>query len=256
MASSCALQRSRFAPSSFRPLRHAARQRVISCHGGAATTLRLPAYAPKLASVASFVATVALGCAAVGGQCSVDAACVAAFRVNTLFSGILFLAYFCASIAAGTVPSMRLGAMLRPSADQLLAQCSLTVCMQLALLAVIASIAPPNIGAYIAPLFGAAYASFAILVATQQAHRRPLRARKKLELEPGEGDRHALVAQGGRLAARNYCWLMATLYFGLECCKCTLRAGQCQPLHALPEALLFVGYVAAGVMKFGPFNGE
>ena len=255
----CTLRTCRLAAAPLRPLRRSARQMVISCHDGATATMRLPAYAPKLVSIANLAAAATLGCAAVGGQWNMDAACLAAYRINTLCSGLLFLAYFCTSLAGSTVPwAARLAGVLRPAADQLLVHCSWTACVQLALVACIALVAPSHISGATAPLFGAAYASLGIIAATQQSQRRPLGARKKLEIEPGEGDRHAVMAQGGRLAARNYCWLIGTLYFGLECVKCAIRVGHCHPLHtsALPEAMLLIGYVAAGVVKFGPFNGD
>lgn len=77
---------------------------------------------------------------------------------------------------------------------------------------------------------------------------RQLKSKVRMELEAGEGARHSVMAQGGRLAMRNYLW---AFFAGAG----VLAAGQglagsMGVVLAGAYGLTALAYVAAGWLKF------
>jgi hypothetical protein len=69
-----------------------------------------------------------------------------------------------------------------------------------------------------------------------------------MELEAGEGERHSVMAQGGRLAMRNYLWA----FFAGTCMIGAAQgfAGGLDAVLAAAHGLTALAFVAAGWAKF------
>ncbi|GIL59037.1 hypothetical protein Vafri_14007 [Volvox africanus] len=144
-----------------------------------------------------------------------EAACMQANATAVLASALLFLLYFYTTMTENRNAWIsQLARTLRPAQDQLLLSCGLTAAAQLATAAWLCLLYPMHSEGVLVPLYGAGYASLAVLVASQKGRR--LKGRKKLEIEAGEGGRHSIIAQGSRIAARSYTWLVVFVHLTLQ----------------------------------------
>ncbi|GIM05514.1 hypothetical protein Vretimale_9960 [Volvox reticuliferus] len=144
-----------------------------------------------------------------------EVACMQANATAALASALLFLLYFCTTLTEHRNAWISLLARtLRPGQDQLLLSCGLTAAAQLATAVWLCLSYPVHSESVLVPLYGAGYASLAVLVSSQRGRR--LKGRKKLEIEAGDGERHSLLAQGSRIAARNFTWLIVLMHLTLQ----------------------------------------
>ncbi|GLI62394.1 hypothetical protein VaNZ11_004960 [Volvox africanus] len=190
-----------------------------------------------------------------------EAACMQTNATAALASALLFLLYFYTTMTENRNAWISLLAnTLRHAQDQLLLSCGLTAVAQLATTAWLCLLYPVHSEGVLVPLYGAGYASLALLVASQQGRR--LKGRKKLEIEAGEGDRHSVMAQGSRIAARNYTWLIVLVHLTLQAVSPLLVSymgtvittpgnGLLLPLpFTVMYGVLAVLFVVAGACKF------
>ncbi|GLC56007.1 hypothetical protein PLESTB_001054400 [Pleodorina starrii] len=196
-----------------------------------------------------------------------EASLIYANVTAVLAAALLFLLYFCTSLTEHRLASVsRLAAALRPAQDQLLLGSGLAAAFQLAIAAWLCVAYTVHGEGALVPLYGAGYASLAVLVASQRGRR--LRGRKIFEIEAGEGERHSVMAQGSRLAARNYTWFILLLHLALQAATTAAVAAAgagsvpapaggaglllLPPAVAAAYGALAVLYGAAGLCKFLP----
>ncbi|KXZ54223.1 hypothetical protein GPECTOR_5g315 [Gonium pectorale] len=137
--------------------------------------------------------------------------CIAANSITALGAAALFLLYFASSLHQAAHSGVaRFAAALRPAQDKMLHGCALAAAAQLTTAACLCLSYPRHGEGALVPLYGAGYVCLAILAASQQGRR--LRGRVRFEIEAGEGERHSVMAQGARLAARDYTWAILALH--------------------------------------------
>jgi hypothetical protein len=167
----------------------------------------LPAAALSAGTVAATLGVVAL-------RGATEAACLQALTVSQLGAALLFLPYFVAALQPRDQASLlaRAAAFCRAGRSAFLYACAAAAfSAQLGCSAWLAAAFPQHIASELVPLHIVGFLALAILAGSEKG--RPQKSRLRMEIEPGEGERHAVMAQVGARV------LQAPGRWAVACCR-------------------------------------